>query len=142
MSKLSRRDAILQIISDVHKDAYGFRPREDYSRLTDAQLESLLAQFSRAAEEEIERERAQQSAAEVRWEADIAKLVADQKVTKARAILWDMAAHETDFGFDQYCWARGLSYAFETKLKDIFAQEGLTEADACAYVGRQREQAA
>lgn len=138
MSKLSRRDAILQIISDVHKDAYGFRPREDYSRLTTTELEALLTRFSRAAEAEIERERAQQSAAEVRWEDDIAKLVAEQKITKARAILWDMAAHDADFGFDQYCWARGLSYAFETKIKDIFAQEGLTEADARAYVGRQR----
>lgn len=137
------REGILQIYSDVHKSAYGFRPRgENLDALTD---EELFAKFERICadnEAEIARENAALDAALVKWRAEIAATAAVQGVSKARAILWDMVAERADYGFDQYCWSRGLDYTVQAELRDIFAQDGLTEEQAVEYVRSQTARAA
>jgi hypothetical protein len=53
---IEERNSMLQIYSDFHKDAYGYRPRFDYRSFSDEQLVEDFATFERVCEEEAEYE--------------------------------------------------------------------------------------
>ena len=53
--ELSEKEQLLTYISDVHKDAYGFRPRGDWTDWTVPQLKEELDRLYDAAHEEAVR---------------------------------------------------------------------------------------
>ena len=50
--ELSEKEQLLTYISDVHKDAYGFRPRGDWTDWTVPELKKELDRLYDAAHEE------------------------------------------------------------------------------------------
>ena len=137
------REGILQIYSDVHKSAYGFRPRgENLDALTDEQLFDKFDRICADNEAEIAREEEAHAEALFKWRAEIAERALAQNVSKARAILWDMVAHNADYGFDQYCYERHLDYTVQAEIREVFAQDGMNEAEAVRYVRAQTTVAA
>ena len=53
--ELTEREQLLTYISDVHKDAYGFRPRGSYSDYSVVELRAELDSLCEAAEAEAKR---------------------------------------------------------------------------------------
>ena len=108
--------------SDLHKDAYGFRPRgaiwEAWLAMTPAELDSEEARMQRDVETAIEEELANEAANAVSFEAHIGKLMADFSIDRATAIRWDLQALDlTDdikfYGLDLYRHEYGLGYDYD-----------------------------
>jgi hypothetical protein len=108
-------------LSDLHKEAYGFRPGPaQYARWKAASKEELLAEEAyllEAGQIAIREEAENEAGAAVRFEAHIGKLMADHRIDRATAIRWDIAACglEEDvkvYGMDVYRYEHGLAYGY------------------------------
>lgn len=104
------RESILQIYSDMHKDAYGFRNKYDPSKFTDAQLEFEVACMEDRIRNEEEIRIAAQAQSLIRWKARIAELMATHAISRADAIRWDMQAYGDVHDVDRYAWVCGLDW--------------------------------
>ncbi len=111
-STLSHRDSLIQIYSDCHKDAYGYRPRGiDYSSMTTAELEADLARFEAVYKENAAAEaKAEESAIEA-FNASVKKLMAIGAGDAETAYRWLAEAGVADYGWDMdfYFWKLGIS---------------------------------
>lgn len=106
-------------VSDLHKDAYGFRPSAGWwahwkSQDDDAK-QADWDYMCKLLEENEEIERKAQDAAHERWTAHLAQLMSDNSIDYATALRWDMEAMDAmDAG--HYCYRWGLSYAAEDDI--------------------------
>lgn len=117
------------ILSDLHKDAHGFRPRESFwerwNRSTPSEKQVIWDGLLADLDAEMERERRAKNLAHAAWEADIQRLISVGAGDRATAIRWDMAAvdayngHVPDVGY--YCYLRGIDYGNETEIKRLLA---------------------
>jgi hypothetical protein len=116
---MTARDEILSLISDLHKDARGFRPSSSYfanlGSLTDAGLDDVFNGLCFELEESQARERAAEAEAAKRFETSIATLIASGAGDRATAIRWLAQAHgaEEDSGYLEY--QLGLPYHYLEK---------------------------
>lgn len=96
--------------SDYHKDAYGFRPRYDYSNYTLEQLIADYEKFSKVVDENMREEEIAQKrnidAFETRI-ADVIKLGANDRQTALKWICDGDEVDAWDIGF--YLWKQGIS---------------------------------
>ena len=108
------REGMLDLWSDLHKDAYGFRPR-DWDRVKALSDEAMGLEFDRMCktlEENEAYERIQQEAAKAKFELTLAELVSAGAGTRETAIRWLQDAHgaEHDIGYLEY--QLGLPYHY------------------------------
>jgi hypothetical protein len=105
-----------RLFSDMHKDAYGFRPSHStwqaWALMTDAQLDIEQERLQRAVDESIDNDARAQRAAAVKFEAAIADIMAVGNVSRETAIRWNMDAvgAEDDIGYYEYQW--NLPYGY------------------------------
>ena len=107
MNEHTTRD--YSLYSDVHKDAYGFRPR-DWDRveaMTDAEFEEEIDYLCKRAQEEAEREDREEAAALARWQERISAEAAAQSVDVATMVRWEMQAQDEDW-VEHYVWDQGV----------------------------------
>ena len=115
------RASMLQVISDLSKDAYGYRVRLDYGSMTDAELQKTWDGFIRESEASQAREDADAAAQLSLWNAHINYLVQHGARDRKQAIEWDMAAYAVDGDVGYYCWQWGIAYRNEAYIKGILA---------------------
>lgn len=106
------------IISDLHKDAYGFRPRQDFWVWWDnasddekqAEWDSLLAALERAVKEERE----QEERAIAKFETLVATTIATGAGDRETALRWIMDGSRCgrDGDWDFLCYEYGLPYGY------------------------------
>jgi hypothetical protein len=113
-------------VSDLHKDAYGFRPGAgwwaQWQAMDDAGRQAEWDRLINASEESVELERQAEAAAMGRWDAHIAQLMADNGVDRATALRWDMQAMNANGDEGYYCFLWGIGYANEVAIrKDLGA---------------------
>lgn len=122
----SDREILLSMYSDIHKDAYGFRPR-DYDRvalLTDEELGLECEELGKIAMEEFAREEQaeRESAAEL---ADLARRLASENgVDIPTAYRWLIAAEGEYCDLEHFLWKMGvgcgrIAFAFRQELAII-----------------------
>lgn len=108
-------------LSDMHKDAYGFRPSPDqwarWNTMNNAQLNAEEASLAEAIGAAIAEEAENEAAATVSFETHIGKLMSDFRIDRATAIRWDLEALDiTDdvkvYGMDLYAHEYGLPYRY------------------------------
>ena len=121
------------IVSDLHKDARGFRPTEywwdQWSLCTDVQKQTMWDALCVELEEEMDREKLEQARALAKLMDRILetmKLGADDQKT---AIKWIMAAEEfsdydIQYGPSYFCYHFGLNYSV---AKGLPIQEAMNE---------------
>lgn len=86
-------------ISDLHKEARGFRCHNDFNNgqwtkeSIDSHYDNLLVELK----ESIENEKIWREEAVVKFEAHLTKLMADFGISRSDAIRWDMQAEEIEF---------------------------------------------
>ncbi|QIV65842.1 hypothetical protein Cp1R7AA1_021 [Mesorhizobium phage Cp1R7A-A1] len=116
---MTARDEMLNLLSDIHKDARGFRPSADYLRaakaLDDAELTKLWDSLCVEVEQSIEDDARAHAEAAKRFESSVAELIASGAGDRATAIRWLAQAHdaEHDPGYLEY--QLGLPYHYLSK---------------------------
>jgi hypothetical protein len=100
--------------SDLHKDAYGFRPRnwDAIRSWSPAEFEAACIRAVNDLDHAIEAEKRTQAAAAVAFEATVARLIAAGAGDRATAIRWlaDAADAGDDLGYLEY--AHNLPYGY------------------------------
>jgi hypothetical protein len=126
---LSKREALLQIYSDYHKDAYGFRPRYDYYSYSLEQLEADFARFGQMISEATEAEALAERAAVAAFQAAIQNTIQIGAGDEETALRWLASAGVEECGpdWEHYLWQRGILYTeygreLGTKLATIFGE--------------------
>jgi hypothetical protein len=114
-----------RIVSDLYKDAYGFRPREyfwsEWNNSTDTEKQETWDQLLRELEFSINEEREREAAALARLEARIADTIAVGAADTVTALMWIMQAEEFSvydlrYGADYFCYHFGVNYAAKDQL--------------------------
>ena len=102
------------VYSDLHKDAYGFRPRNwDVIRSwSPAQFEAECDRAADALDDALQAERQAQAAAVLAFEATVERLIATGAGDRATAIRWlaDAADADGDLGYLEYSFNLPYNY--------------------------------
>jgi hypothetical protein len=102
--------------SDFHKDAYGFRPRNDISNWTLEDFDREFAVFARVCEENRIQEEAAEAEAIVRFEDRVTNLM-HTGTNRARVIAWLMDAEGANGDFEYFCFTQGLPYGYFKEME-------------------------
>ena len=118
------------IISDLHKDAYGFRPSQffmnNWAEYTPAEKQNCWDMLC----EEMERSMKEQAAAEAAALVEFRKALAtamkfcDVKWNKALEYLADEAdiSIENEQDFDFFLWKQGLGYVDRAMIRRLYME--------------------
>lgn len=111
-TEVSELDQARSDYSDFHKEAFGFRPRWDYSAMTladfDREFEYLAQECKRNAELRAKAE----AAAAVRLEQRILSLLESGAKSRAMALRWLDEAEGTNGDVDFLCFLLGVDYGY------------------------------
>jgi hypothetical protein len=111
-----------ELYSDLHKDAYGFRPRgESYAnwfKMTPEQKQRDWDYMCDLVQESELQRIALEAQALAEWRTDIARIMGTLNWSKKRAIRHDMESLEIDcsrgsYDVGFYCYKRGLAYGMQ-----------------------------
>jgi hypothetical protein len=106
----TERNDLLNIMSDMHKDAYGFRPRNiNYSAFTDAELDAEVDRLQAVIEESIKEEAIQEEADLEAFGKLINKTIAMGAGDRATAIRWIVDGAD-DWNAEAIVWSMGILY--------------------------------
>jgi hypothetical protein len=105
--------------SDLHKEAYGMRPRESYYEWLQkaspdekqAEWDLLVAAAARAYQEV----KAMEKEATERFEAHVADVIALGAKDRATALRWIMDGSDADGDWDYLCYLKGLPFRYFAK---------------------------
>lgn len=116
------------VLSDLHKEAFGFRPGASYythwRSLSDLEKQAEWEHLCMVAEQREQDEREAETRNYARWQTHIEELIQIGARDKATAIRWDMQAQKAEPGeVSFYCYARGLSWRVEYEIHAILNQD-------------------
>ena len=103
-------------VSDLHKDAYGFRPSElfweEWIGSTDAERQAIWDSLERALEVSMEIERENEQRAIDRFEALVRVNIDAGAEDRETALRWIMDASRANGDWEYLCWEYGLPYRY------------------------------
>ena len=113
--ELSELEQAQEIYSDMHKDAYGFRPRFDYSTWT---LDKFNSQFELMgqiieADNKVEKENQEKSAHD--FEMRVLSLLQTGAKDRTMAVRWIHEAEGSNGDNEYLCFLLGLPYSYFRK---------------------------
>ena len=108
------------IVSDLHKDAYGYRPSVsfwvEWKAASNEQKQKIWDNLFILNDEEMERERRVENSQLVKWNSYINQLMMDNNISRATAIRWDMQSIDCGDDVSYYCYHWGLHYSNEVEI--------------------------
>ena len=124
--QLTEREQLLTYISDVHKDAYGFRPRGSYDSYSVVELRAELDRLCEIAEEAYKQQQALEAENYIALHKHFADLVNMGARDFKQALAWDMQAedcvHECGYmDFGMYCYTKGIAYNKQRVIERLAA---------------------
>jgi len=119
--KEEEREEMLLTISDLSKDARGYRVRMDYAAMSDEELTDTWDGFLVELDWTNEREAKELEKALADYEKEVAEVIALGAGSRKRALLWMLDSEEGDMPVgitevEHWMYKRGL--LGETKIKD------------------------
>lgn len=103
-------------VSDLHKDAFGFRPSElfweEWIGATDAQKQEIWDSLERALEVSMEIERENEQRAIERFEALVRVNINAGAEDRETALRWIMDNTKCNGDWEFLCWEYGLPYRY------------------------------
>ena len=110
------RESMIEVYSDFHKDAYGFRPRFDYTLLSTEELAADFETFGRDLESRNIREAEAEAQAILAFEKLIRTTIDNGAEDEEQAIKWIIGAefdldgvyHKQDI--EQFVWNQGFLF--------------------------------
>ena len=119
------------IISDLHKDAYGFRPSQrffdDWAEYTPAEKQECWDMLCEEMERSMKEQAAAEAAALVEFRKAVATTMKFCDVNKWNLAL-DYLADEADMSiendqdFDFFLWKQGLGYEDRAKIRRLYKE--------------------
>ena len=116
------------IVSDLHKDAFGRRPSEDFwvywkswsDDMKQIVWDGLISAFNRAVDDQ----KAAYDAAKSEYEARLAEYISIGAKDRATAIRWlvqSLELTEADkwYGAEYICYTLGLPYQMQSEFKGV-----------------------
>lgn len=101
---------------DMHKDAYGFRPRGiDTSTWTEADFEAEFVVLGQAIDREEILRKESEARAIVEFEDRVTNLM-HCGTNRDRVIAWLMDAESANGDFEYFCFTQGLPYGYFRKV--------------------------
>ena len=120
------RQNLLAIYSDMHKDAYGFRPRHLFTEMSTEELVSDMEYFGKLIDANLAQEAIAEKAAIDALEARLASYMEMGAPDRATAMRWELEASgdaltlqsgaKYDVGY--YCYCMGLPYSMEPTIRE------------------------
>ena len=119
------------IVSDLHKDAYGYRPTSlfwiDWNNGSDSYKQKMWDYLLEDLDAELSRERDEQALAVFSYETQIANNIALGAADRATAIRWmlqamDLGENDLCYGGSYVCYELGLPYHMQTEFNSICKQ--------------------
>jgi hypothetical protein len=132
-SQIQERESLLQIYSDFHKDAYGFRPRHiNYYAFSLEQLKADFKHFREVCDENKREEEIAAAAALVKFKAKIQGLIDMGAGNEETALRWLIDAEEFIYDAEHYVWQQGIfstDYGRElaVKIQPIVTERWIAE---------------
>lgn len=117
------RQNLLAIYSDMHKDAYGFRP-QFFMSMSDAELISDIEYFGKLIGAALVEEKAAKAKAIADFEARIDWYMSIGAADRGQAVRWelesqgDVKREDGSYDVGYYCFCMGLPYSFETVIRE------------------------
>jgi hypothetical protein len=108
---MTRLESLEQTYCEMHKDVHGVKARW-YRAESVEQAEADIARLEAEWEIVAKREREEQSAAAVRFEARVAEYVALGAGDRETALRWIHDAEETNGDPEYLCYVSGLPYGY------------------------------
>lgn len=119
-------------ISDLHKDAYGFRPSaywwQVWQESSDDQKQGTWDDLLAVLDQSIAEEEKRQAAAMVAFEADIAKSISWGARDRAAAIRWLVSAYESSDYYtaldkaESFCYHYNLPYSMANEIAECLKE--------------------
>lgn len=109
------RKGMLQIISDLSKEAYGFRVRKDYTNVCDEELQADWDHYIREADRRAKEQAESEAMAFAEWNERIVEMMVYHNIDKSTAVRWDMMAFDEE-DFEHYLWKNGIDLRLTGKL--------------------------
>ena len=106
---MTKRDEMIQIYSDFHKEAYGFRPRYDYGSYTLEQLEADFERFEEVCEENAKYEAIRLAKAWAKWDVLVDKTIHMGAGNYETALRWIVDSYDGEWDMSYIMWQNGLS---------------------------------
>ena len=113
------RNEMLQVYSDFHKDAHGYRPRWDYSSLSDEELINHFNSFNAICKENKINEDFAENQALTDFEALINKTIQLGANDRKTALAWLWEGSEELYDVSYFLWQHGIS-TYTDKGKQLF----------------------
>lgn len=116
------------IVSDLHKDAYGYRPSNDWFRVwnaaTDSVKQAIWDELLVALDYEMAAERKREADAVNAYEFTLQGHMHYGAKDRATAIRWmmqsmDLSENDLCYGGSLICYKLGLPYSMQTEFDDI-----------------------
>jgi hypothetical protein len=112
---MTERESMIQIYSDFHKDAYGFRPRGiNYDAMTLAELKADFASFAEICESNEKQEKEANERVIASFEARLQSVIdmgAGDRETALRWMMESFDTHEFDYGIEGFVtYTLGMGY--------------------------------
>jgi hypothetical protein len=127
-----------QIVSDLYKDAYGFRPGQGFwvmwNNFADHQKQEFWDDLNDTVECNIEQEKRIRAAAVEQFEAQIENNIALGAPSRETAIRWIIESLQLDevdlmYGGSRICYELGLPYSMEDMFTRIMINIKPTNGD-------------
>jgi hypothetical protein len=112
--ELSELEQAQETYSDMHKDAYGFRPRFDFSNYTLEQFDAEFKTMGKVIEENENQRKAEEIEAIARFEDKVLNLM-HTGTNRTRVISWLMDAESANGDFEYFAYTQGLPYGYFQK---------------------------
>ena len=114
-----------ELVSDLHKDAYGFRPTEyfweEWTQASDEVKQEIWDRLLVTMDEQEKAEQRREEQALVTFRATLRKVMNEQGVDWRTAMRWLMQADDEQ-DVDHWLWKQGLSYEKSGEIRRRYSQ--------------------
>jgi len=108
------------VVSDLHKDAYGFRPNQifwhEWNSTNDDGRQHIWDNLLVSLNAEMERERRAEQQAISRFEALVTKTIAAGARNRETALRWIMDSSDCNSDWKYLCFTHGLPFHYFKKV--------------------------
>ena len=111
-TEISELDQARSEYSDFYKEAFGFRPRWDYSAMTLADFDHEFEYLAQECKRNEELRAKAEAEAAVRLEQRILSLLESGAKSRAMALRWLDEAEGTNGDVDYLCFCLGVDYGY------------------------------
>lgn len=120
----------LSIISDLHKDAYGYRPRGKYLDWSEQELKEETTRLLGIIDENVAEEERIEKLKIVEFKAMLETLINVGANDEKTALRWLLDGHTAEYGYpdpEHLMWSHGILYSdyYKSEIKPILFE--LTE---------------